>query len=223
MQLPGKLSRTTLGDLLGRLHRARATGALELATFGRKHRIHLERGAIVAVEDGAAADGVGASCDDDARPHERDAEERSPREQLRCAVERVFALLDDARAAEEGSIRFHVGVAAKTSRRSPVPLDASEVLHGRRRARDRDAAADSTPRSASSVSGETRLIDSARERACRLLGVSPDANAAAVRRAFRVAASRMHPDRFPSLPSSERASLHAALAQLTAAYHLLVA
>jgi len=51
MQLPGRLRSTTLGDLLGTLHRARSTGTLELAEFhGRTHRVHLSRGLVVAVE-----------------------------------------------------------------------------------------------------------------------------------------------------------------------------
>src|ERR1700689_4986164 len=57
MLLPGRLRQTTLGDLLGTLHRARVHGTLELAEdLGRTHRIHLADGGIVAVEfDGAAA------------------------------------------------------------------------------------------------------------------------------------------------------------------------
>src|SRR5260370_3207428 len=57
MELPGRLRATTLGDLLGTLHRAGATGTLELAEDrGRLHRVHLSGGLIVAVEyDGASA------------------------------------------------------------------------------------------------------------------------------------------------------------------------
>jgi DnaJ-domain-containing protein 1 len=51
MNLPGRLRLTTLGDLLGTLHRAEASGTLELVSdTGRAHRIHLQEGSVVAVE-----------------------------------------------------------------------------------------------------------------------------------------------------------------------------
>src|SRR5579862_3711903 len=59
MQLPGRLSSSTLGDLLGALHRARTTGTLELSEIrgprgrsvpGRLHRVHLRDGLVAAVE-----------------------------------------------------------------------------------------------------------------------------------------------------------------------------
>src|SRR4051794_22125770 len=57
MQLPGRLRATSFGDLLGVLHRERATGTLELAEFrGRTHRVHFSRGLVTAVElDGPAS------------------------------------------------------------------------------------------------------------------------------------------------------------------------
>jgi len=59
MQLPGRLGASTLGDLLGALHRESITGQLELLELkgprgtgvpGRRHRIHLCRGLITGVE-----------------------------------------------------------------------------------------------------------------------------------------------------------------------------
>ena len=51
MQLPGRLKSTSLGDLLGTLHRAESTGALELIEpQGRVHRVYLARGRVSAVE-----------------------------------------------------------------------------------------------------------------------------------------------------------------------------
>ena len=48
MNLPGRLTLATLGDLLGTLHRAEASGVLELveakgACAGRSHRVYLAR------------------------------------------------------------------------------------------------------------------------------------------------------------------------------------
>src|SRR5262245_24359408 len=59
MLLPGLLSATTLGDLLGLLHRESTTGALALSELasrggrgvpGRLHRVHLNTGLIAAVD-----------------------------------------------------------------------------------------------------------------------------------------------------------------------------
>jgi len=59
MQLPGRLSASTLGDLLGALHRERTSGRLELTELrafrglnvpGQTHRIHLASGLVTTVE-----------------------------------------------------------------------------------------------------------------------------------------------------------------------------
>jgi DnaJ-domain-containing protein 1 len=59
MQLPGRLSASTLGDLLGALHRERTSGRLELTELrgpfghrvpGRVHRVHLVSGLVTTVE-----------------------------------------------------------------------------------------------------------------------------------------------------------------------------
>ncbi|MEP7122015.1 MAG: J domain-containing protein [Byssovorax sp.] len=59
MLLPGRLSASTLGDLLGALHRERTSGRLDLSEIrgpqgrsvpGRAHRIHLSEGLVTSVE-----------------------------------------------------------------------------------------------------------------------------------------------------------------------------
>jgi len=59
MQLPGRLTASTLGDLLGSLHRERITGQLELVevspplsggSAGRRHRIYFTLGLVTFVE-----------------------------------------------------------------------------------------------------------------------------------------------------------------------------
>lgn len=59
MLLPGRLSASTLGDLLGALHRERTSGRLELCELrgpsgrsvpGRTHRVHLASGLVTGVE-----------------------------------------------------------------------------------------------------------------------------------------------------------------------------
>jgi hypothetical protein len=56
MQLPAALEQTTLGDVLGVLHRGRSFGVLELEEFatGRRHEIHFWDGQVVNVVVGVA-------------------------------------------------------------------------------------------------------------------------------------------------------------------------
>jgi hypothetical protein len=114
MNLPGKLRLSTLGDLLGTLHRAEISGVLALreqrgATAGRCHRIHLDRGLITAVET------TGASP------------ERLDRGQAQGRLEELFRL-------EDADLSFHV---ARRGDGLAPPLTPVEFLHGRPRGRDR--------------------------------------------------------------------------------------
>lgn len=118
MNPPGKLRLSTLGDLLGTLHRAGISGVLALrelrgATAGRCHRIHLNRGLITAVET------VGASP------------ERLDRGQAQGRLEELFRL-------EDADLSFHV---ARRSDGLAPPLTPVEFLHGRPRGRDRTRSA----------------------------------------------------------------------------------
>jgi DnaJ domain/Domain of unknown function (DUF4388) len=197
MQLPGRLSSSTLGDLLGALHRARVTGLLELSEVrgprgrtvpGRLHRVHLRDGLVVAVDTPLPVPPGAAPMD------------------------ALFSL-------EEATIAF------RTARPLPAAqltlLGPSDFLHGRPRARDRRhgrAAADEEPRS------EARpLVDGARDRARGLLGLPRDARQDEVRRAFRRLAGAVHPDRHAAAPAEEQREKASRLAELSAAYHLLVA
>ena len=117
VSLPRRLSATTLGDLLGNLHRGRVTGTLELTeirgvTAGRAHKIHLREGLVVGV-DGATDTAASEASDGFGGPVLR-------------RLEALFAL-DDA------ELSFRVA-----HRRSEVTeLGPSAFLFGRTRARDR--------------------------------------------------------------------------------------
>lgn len=255
MQLPGRLAKTTLGDLLGRLYRYGATGALELSLVGppaQRHRVHLQRGLVVGVEldlaspphrlgevlvrEGLSSEGDVARALEKQRllggasPRHGDllvragalspeARDRGLRKQTRARLDLLFAWIDGEGATRDGEVRFLVGpAAAPRAPKMPVPLSPREYLHGRRRARvtKRDASPRPTalPRAALTFD---------RLRAMRLLGVGTDADPATIRRAFRSAAAKIHPDRHASAPPSERARLQVELAELSAAYHLLCA
>lgn len=112
MNLPGKLRHSTLGDLLGTLHRAELSGVLALRelqgiTAGRCHKIHLWRGLVVAVE----TEGV------------LETQEFETKRQL----EQLFHLSD-------AELSFHV---ARRGVVGEVPLAPADFLHGRPRGRDR--------------------------------------------------------------------------------------
>lgn len=254
MQLPGRLARTTLGDLLGSLHRAGQSGTLELRARGRRHRIHLQRGFVAGVDldvetpparlgDVLAAEGVAsrARIDDVLRRHAQAGEvlpqgellvragvltsevrDAALRKQARVRLDALFALLDDVPGPQrDAEVRFVVGPSAGRPRAKASPLSPLEFLHGRPRARDAATADERRHEPRESLPSRPPALE--RLRALRLLGVAPGADPATIRRAFRNAAARVHPDRHQSLPANERARLHAALAELSAAYHLLCA
>lgn len=160
MRLPGRLRVTTLGDLLGTLHRAEAHGTLELVEDrGRAHRVHLSRGLVVAVEiDGAAAslaevlrrEGI---VDDDTlrRSLLRALSSRrlhgevlvhdfriSPEvvgDAVRRQLAARIALLEQIADAR---VVFRVAVRPPRGALFDLPLAPREFLAGRRRARDRE-------------------------------------------------------------------------------------
>jgi hypothetical protein len=234
MNLPGRLGPMSLGDVLGALHREGATGILELtemhgAQAGRVHRIHLERGLVGQVESGISSVRLGevlkqAGLVDDAalrRLSERIA--FAPlklagqillemgvigtheillglRVQRRLRLERLFRL-------EGARLAFRVARGADSNALPPLP--PNQFLHGRSRAR-----ANREP---------TTRRDPVRARALSTLGLSHGADSADVRRAFRKLAAVLHPDRFPAAGEAERADLMRRFAEITAAYHALVA
>ncbi len=231
MQLPGRLRATTLGDLLGALHRAGASGTLELIEDrGRTHRVHIANGLVTAVElDGATPPlaeilkTTGAL--DDATM--RRALLRSLTSQrlvgevlsedfhvspdvIDSAIRDQLALrLAALETVEDARVGFRVAVRPPREALRDRPLQASEFLRGRRRARDKN-----------SVTPTPNPPDTG---AHTLLGVERTADAAEIRRAFRRLARELHPDRHPQASDSERRALAVKFAQVAAAYQSLVA
>lgn len=236
MQLPGRLRSTTVGDVLGVLHRGGATGTLELAEDqGRTHRVHLTGGLVVAVElDGASPSlaeilrEAGAANDDVLRRSllRAMASQRLHGEvlvadfylapsvvghALRRQLLGRLALLEKL-----GDARISFRVAVRPPRGSLTahaawegPLHPSEFLYGRRRARARAVA----PPPSSSKD----------ESAWRALGLPPGAELAEVKRAYRRLARSVHPDLHPDATDDERRSLEIRFMRLTDAYRTLVA
>lgn len=241
MQLPGRLRLTTLGDVLGALHRSQASGVLELCEDrGVTHRVFWTQGMITQIHtdlyrqrlgDVLAGQGfLGARAL--ARLARRLLESPS-RRAGEILIEEGFANGDLVSAGLRRQLRhkldalFQIKDAQLTFRvprphdAHQVPLAPGEFLHGRPRARARARAPESPPRASSSSRVASPAPHGARSRAYATLGLLPGADRSAVQQAFRRLALRLHPDRFPNADPSERARLLSRFAELSAAYHAL--
>ena len=247
MLLPGRLRSTTLGDLLGTLHRARATGTLELAEFhGRIHRVHLSRGLVVAVE----LDGPVPSLAEELRREGAVGDDVLKRSLLRAIASRRLhgevlvrdfklspALIDTALRRQlltrlgvierltDAQVLFRVTVRPPRGALVDDPLRPPEFLSGRRRTRDRQAGATpATPAARRTTSRmEIPAADPRQLAALRVLGVPLGSDATAIKRAYRQLARVYHPDLHPQASDDERRALAERFVAVTAAYQTLVA
>lgn len=131
------------------------------------------------------------------------------RTQMRERLEALFSIPD-------AEIRFRVACRPPLTDET-VPLGPAEFLHGRERSRDR------RPRDRRDSDVARRRRPTTRDRALITLGLDPDAGPDAVRDAFRALAARCHPDRFPMTDEAHRIRLIRRFAEISAAYHSLVA
>jgi hypothetical protein len=237
--LPGRLAGTTLGDLLGTLHRACASGVLELVerhgpSAGQSHRVFLRAGVVDGVETPHVHPPLGELLASEGAldrhalgqlllkltttPERRAGEilvsERLASEALVGAALRwqLRARLESLFRLQDASVRFHVRSGLERGRLGAV-LTPREFLHGRSRAR---------PNGGSRAVAEARA-ETARAEACRLLGVAADADAESLRRAYRRLAREHHPDRHPGASAAELARLVRDFTRITAAYRTATA
>lgn len=228
MHLPGRLHETTLGDLLGQLHRERATGTLELIErdgphAGKAHAIELIDGRVSAVSSPHEVPPLGAllGLGIQARRGRGNDYVRIgeflldaglvTREALQGGLRRQFLFrLDAAFSLVDANIRFRPPRPRSSDHTNPEPIAASEFLPGRPRARSR-----------SETSSKDRSSRDPRRDAFRVLGLSPGATAEDIQRAFRTLARATHPDAHPSADGRERSRLLGRFAELSRAYHLL--
>lgn len=232
MMLPGRLRSTTLGDLLGTLHRAGATGTLELVEDrGRTHRVHLTAGCVVAVD----VDGAGASLAEILRRDRVADDDVLRRSLLRAMTSRrlhgevlvdefrlapsivgaalrrqLLARLASLEALSDARVCFRVAVRTPRGALSDQPLEPREFLTGRRRARERAT----TVRDA-----QQNLAGSP----WHVLGLPHGAQEVDVKRAYRRLARSLHPDLHPHASADEKRVLEARLVAVNEAYKALVA
>jgi DnaJ-domain-containing protein 1 len=246
MQLPGRLKATTLGDLLGALHRNASTGTLELTEpSGRVHRIHLAEGLVTAVE----VDRASASLAEILRRQDDIDEDTLRRSLLRAMASRrlhgevlvrdfhlspsvvgralrrqMMLRLSILEELGDAQIGFRVTVRPPRGALTDAPLEGSEFLAGRKRLRDRQNDRPSgtfvSNAASSSLPGGW---DPARASAYRALGVSFNADQAEVKQAYRRLVRAYHPDLHPDASHDERKTLSSRFAEITAAYRTLVA
>jgi hypothetical protein len=249
VQIPGRLSETTLGDVLGALLRARVTGLVRLRETvanggGREHRIFLSRGEVVAVETESRVPMLGEILMQHGLLDA--AAQRRLRQRLSAGTSRPVGEL----LVEEGYVsRDVVGAALRKQLRSKVdalfqigeatlsfhvacgtppcptaPLTPREFLRGRPRARDR-AGRPSRSHDRAESRRHTALPDSSKRRrseALAVLGLDEQATLTEVTRAFRQIAIRIHPDRHIDASEEERRAMAARFAALSAAYHTVL-
>jgi DnaJ-domain-containing protein 1 len=234
MQLPGRLRATTLGDLLGALHRERSTGTLELVEDrGRTHRVHVAAGRVVAVE----LDGAAPSLAEILRRERATDDDVLRRSLLRAMASRrlhgevlidefhlapsvvgaalrrqVLARLGALDQLADARVSFRVAMRPPRGALHASPLEPREFLHGRRRARAR------TPTPPPAVQSASLDVTP-----WRILGLPPGSDASEVKRAYRRLARTVHPDLHPGATDEERRALEARFVALTEAYRALVA
>ncbi len=249
MQLPGRLKATTLGDLLGTLHRGGSTGTLELTEPNhRVHRVHLSSGLVTAVE----LDRATASLAEILRRQDEIDEDVLRRSLLRAMASRrlhgevlvrdfhlsptvvgralrrqVMLRLQVLEEMSDAQVGFRVTVRPPRGALVDDPLAAPEFLLGRKRTRDRATAPASgafrSSTGARAAAGMPGGWDPARANAYRALGVSFGADETAVKQAYRRLVRAYHPDLHPEASHDERRSLSAKFTEVTAAYRALVA
>jgi hypothetical protein len=243
VRISGRLSETTLGDVLGTLFRARVTGLVRLtevqgALAGRAHGIYLSRGEVIAVDTPARVPALGDIL------RQRGLIDRSAQQRLglrlaasrdrkvgellveECRIspavvgaalrQQLRARLDALFGLEEAVVSFHVACSLPPS--VPLPLAPREFLHGRPRARDRvprmGRRRDESARKGAMIGRRTEALS--------LLGLDEDASVSDVTRAFRELASQFHPDRHLDASEPDRRVMEQRFAALSAAYHTII-
>jgi len=224
MILPGRLSSTTLGDILGALYRERADGALELiepsgrGQSERRHCIRFSRGLVHQIDTPLGAPRLGdllrargvlktdrlgdAAPSSGPVPFGRtlvNAALVSPEVVCVALRTQLRGRLEALFQISQAQVRFHVARQARTEGVRLIPLVPSEFLRGRPRFRDGQ----------STEPPESNPF------------ATPPVSAATGHQHFRLLAKELHPDRFPNATPAERERASERFSKLSAEYHRL--
>jgi hypothetical protein len=219
LELPASLRQSTLGDVLGALHRHRVSGALRLdeadGAGSASHTIHWLDGLIYDVETPLSVTPFAQLLRREAERARADglAAERGVPRVDRAAFERAL----EQQRHERLEALFRLGQARLTfsamnrSRRPLRPLDPRDFLHGRPRSRD--------GRPCPHVESMSESL--ARLEALAVLGLRRGASDADVSLAFKRIARCYHPDLHPHADEGAKAELSRKFTRAALAYHTL--
>lgn len=230
MLLAAQLSRTTLGDVLGQLHRARASGMLVLEEIvgsraGISHAVHVVSGSPRAVDSEgprlgellATRGGVDVNRVEEGvrRKHRGDARlmgevlcdlGSAPEIISRVLEEQTRARLESLYGLTDARIRFHAALFDDVAPRTWV-----KAARGAKSLSPTDFL-HGRPR----ARARSRSASEDRHDDHRIIGVRPDADPRTLREAFKRRVLELHPDRASN--DEDRAVRTRELARLLAAY-----
>lgn len=233
MLLAGQLSRSSLGDILGQLLRARATGVLVLeetagARAGLSHAVHVVSGQPRAVASDGPRLGELLSARGELDPaklaqavrRKRAGDDRligellcdlgSDAEAIEHMMERqTIARLDGLFDLRDARVRFHTALFDDVAPRAWVR--ASRVARG--------ISASQFLHGRPRARARVRSLEDERRDAFRVLGIEPTNDREQLRVAFKRRVVELHPDR--ASDEEERLDKTRALARVTAAYQRL--
>lgn len=242
MLLPGRMESTTLGDLLGALHREGVCGTLELVEpTGHTHRICFDRGTVSGVQTplpcpplgqvlldmGALSDAARRSVEVSCLSASKERLGNVLLQQALISEETLGRALRHQLQARLDAIarvpRARVSFRPRMSKDDPIALTPQEFLHGKPRNRNLRTPQASSSEDCSAPGTRGVANPSSRTEAFAVLGLEPGSDTRAVRAAFRRLAATLHPDTQFAADQSTRAVALMEFARASAAYHLLVA
>jgi hypothetical protein len=248
MILPGSLRSTTLGDVLGQLHRGRVRGELEIigqdAPYaGTHHSIAFDQGRVADVQTQLPIPRLGEVLmrEGSLTPEQHAVFVRTLHAcECRLAGELLVAMrlaswsrvamgltrqnrlrLDALFSLRRADLRFHPWVRSQHgSCLRAQALTPDDFLYGRPRARE-TRACDVRPAERQRPLASGAWAEHLRP-ALALLELTPAADRRDVRQAFRRMAATVHPDLHSDASADERRALHDRFAALSCAYHQLI-
>jgi hypothetical protein len=246
--LPGRLSTTTLGDLLGVCFRAHISGILELTedagpVAGRAHRLRFDAGLIQGIESPLGAPPLGELLvnvgsltrhqhfelllrlqgmpDKSTGQWLAEFHWVEPDTLRRVVQQQLSDRLTALFTLPDARVAYRIGRTLAHRAVEAQPLPPEIFLHGRPRSRDRNAKPPATS-ARQCPHHDLGLRDSARVHALLSLGLTPQSGTGDVKKAFHRMVSRLHPDRHVSAPPSQQDAARRRFVQIVNAYNTLM-